>query len=120
MHVFNNNIDRTFLFSLYGRDKDCLLDVFRSALQQLSAELPVLQKHKEEKDIANLKRSVRKIKPLFGFVGLTKMQTECQEFEVKCETAEDHNKLEPEYQQFISQVQESTSIIEKEINNLKA
>jgi len=119
MHVFNNNIDRAFLFSLYGKDKDCLLDVFRSALQQLSAELPVLQKHKEQKDIVNLKRSVRKIKPLFGFVGLTKMQSECHEFEEKCEKVEDHNKLEPEYEQFISQVQESTSIIENEITNLK-
>ncbi|HKP31600.1 MAG TPA: Hpt domain-containing protein [Chitinophagaceae bacterium] len=120
MHVFNNNIDGTFLFSLYGRDKDCLLDVFRSALQQLSAELPVLQKHKEEKDLANLKRSVRKIKPLFGFVGLTKMQSECHEFEEKCEKVDDHNKLEPEYQQFISQVQESASILEMEIDKLRA
>jgi hypothetical protein len=39
----------------------------------------------EAKDVPALKGAVHKIKPLFGFVGLLSLQTQCQDFEYACQ-----------------------------------
>ena len=48
-------------------------------------------------DVAALKRVVHKIKPLFGFVGLTSIQSQCLHFENACEVNPSLHSLTPAF-----------------------
>lgn len=66
-----------------------------------------------EKDRQALKSAVHKIKPLFGFVGLTPLQSQCLQFENSCLEAGDAI-LETAFSALMEKLTEARSIIEKE------
>ena len=70
-----------------------------------------------EKDRQALKSAIHKIKPLFGFVGLTTLQSQCLKFENSCLEAAEAT-LEAPFAALMQKLTEARSIIEKEKKRL--
>ena len=71
----------------------------------------------QEGDVAALKSAVHKIKPLFGFVGLTDIQSQCLQFENKCQ-GNTISRLAADYTHLHEKMTAARTIIEKEQDRL--
>ncbi|HEX9513696.1 MAG TPA: Hpt domain-containing protein [Puia sp.] len=69
-------------------------------------------------DVLALKRAVHKIKPLFGFVGLISIQSQCQHFENACEATPSLPLLTPEFTLLKNSLLQTRLIIEEEKESL--
>lgn len=59
-------------------------ETFTDVLMEYDVFVQQINDSYEQGDRVALKSAVHKIKPLFGFVGLLALQTECQDFENRC------------------------------------
>ena len=85
--IFNEKINSDYLFSLYADDFPYIEEVFAVTLQHFDPDLESIQVAYAGESVTDLKRGVHKVKPSFGFVGLTDIQQACKEFEDACELA---------------------------------
>jgi len=84
--IFNSEFDVQSLRELYGGDYAYIQEVFTTVLDEYEAlSSNVLSAHQDGNMFA-LKTAVHKIKPVFGFVGLSDVQQQCQQFEGMCMT----------------------------------
>ena len=82
--IFNEKIDREFLYSLYEDDFVYIEEIFKTTLDQLISVVPQVQQAFKDQNMVDLKRVVHKIKPAFGFTGFLETEKECKEFEDAC------------------------------------
>jgi HPt (histidine-containing phosphotransfer) domain-containing protein len=82
--IFNEKIDREFLFSLYEDDLLYIEEIFKTTLDQLSTVVPDIQATYNDNDVSQLKKLVHKIKPAFGFTGFLDTEKACKVFEDAC------------------------------------
>ncbi len=59
-------------------------ETFADVLHEYDAFVQIIITSYHEKDRTALKSAIHKIKPLFGFVGLTTIQSSCLQFENSC------------------------------------
>ena len=71
--VFNAEIDTNYLNSLYGEDFVYLQEVFETVLSDYQSLTDNIEYSYSSGNITALKSAVHKIKPVFGFVGLTRV-----------------------------------------------
>jgi HPt (histidine-containing phosphotransfer) domain-containing protein len=64
-------------------------ETFSDVLMEYDDFVQQINTSYEQGDRPALKSAVHKIKPLFGFVGLLTLQSECQDFENSCLHAEE-------------------------------
>lgn len=62
-------------------------ETFTDVLQDYDGFVQKIYSSYEEEDIQALKSAVHKIKPLFGFVGLVSIESQCLQFENACQSA---------------------------------
>ena len=79
--VFNAEIDTNYLNSLYGDDYIYLQEVFDTVLKDYQSLTDNIEYSYTSGNLTALRSAVHKIKPVFGFVGLTVVQQQCQHFE---------------------------------------
>jgi HPt (histidine-containing phosphotransfer) domain-containing protein len=117
--IFNERIDREFLYNLYENDYSYMEEIFLTTISQLLADFPTLEITYNSGDIHALEKVVHKIKPSFGFVGMPLLQERCQQFENQCKasTIEDISKSFAALQETIKA---SVEIIEQEYERLKS
>jgi len=65
-------------------------------------------------DTAALKSAVHKIKPLFGFVGLTDLQALCLQFENACQVGASCSQMAADYAVLFEKLMQAKSIIRDE------
>lgn len=118
-YQFNDKIDVRFLHSLYEEDFLYIEEVFGTTLKELNNSEQQVEQAYIAGDIAALKKSVHKIKPSFGFVGLMETQEMCRSFEDACLAATSSDQLSIPYQQLKSLMEESKKVIESEYQKLK-
>ncbi|MET0299207.1 MAG: Hpt domain-containing protein [Flavitalea sp.] len=116
---FNQKIDRDFLTSMYDDDYLYIAEIFQTTSDQLVTDVDLLKQYFSGGDALNLKRQVHKIKPAFGFVGLTETEAACQQFENKCLSVTSTGALQSDYEQLVGLLEESMVIITTEIEKLK-
>lgn len=116
--IFNSKIDQDWLYSLYEYDYHYILEVFSSSLETLKEELPVLSNAFEANDLEILRRSIHKIKPVFGFVGLNDHQEMCARFENACSSAHNTSNLTMQYIELVELTNEAKAILQEEYNRL--
>ncbi|RYG01033.1 MAG: Hpt domain-containing protein [Chitinophagaceae bacterium] len=116
---FNQKIDRDFLTSMYDDDYLYIAEIFQTTYNQLGSDVVLLKKYFAQGDVTNLKRQVHKIKPAFGFVGLSGTEAACQQFENKCLSVTSTEAIQSEYEQLAGLLDESVVIIATEIEKLK-
>jgi HPt (histidine-containing phosphotransfer) domain-containing protein len=117
--IFNEKINSDYLFSLYADDFPYIEEVFSVTLQHFDPDFEAIQVAYAGENISDLKRAVHKIKPAFGFVGLTDIQQQCKEFEDACEEATGTDTLKNTYRLLVSSLEEGKGIMEAEYRKLK-
>lgn len=117
--IFNNKFDTGFLQSMYDDDFSYIQEVFTITLDQLTTDLPVVMQDFEKGDIASLKKSVHKVKPSFGYVGLLGTEQACKEFEDLCGTVIDISDLKEPFVGLWSLLYESKDLLMKELSLLE-
>ena len=82
--TFTDPIDGVYIIELYAGDYVMIEETFSDVLQEYDDYVRNINSSFDQKDIPTLKSAVHKIKPLFGFVGLTALQALCLRFENSC------------------------------------
>jgi hypothetical protein len=82
--VFSDAIDSRYIIDLYAGDYQMIEETFDDVLREYDEFVSKIITTYHEGDRAALKSAVHKIKPLFGFVGLTGHQSQCLLFENSC------------------------------------
>lgn len=117
--IFNEKIDGDYLYSLYEDDFQYIEEIFATTLTHFDADFQAIEQAWLAGDTASLKKAVHKIKPTFGFVGLTAVQQLCKEFEDFCQKAGSTNDLKDQYQQIVITLAASKDLIAAEYGKLK-
>ena len=110
---FSPPIDGKYLFDLYAGDYVMIEETFADVLKDYDGFVQVIFSNYQAKNIPALKSAIHKIKPLFGFVGLTGLQTRCLHFENSCMDASEAQ-LAESFSPLERQLLEARAIIEKE------
>jgi HPt (histidine-containing phosphotransfer) domain-containing protein len=117
--VFNPEFDKNYLNSLYGDDYNYLQEVFDTVLQDYQTLTDNIEFSYSSGNITSLKSAVHKIKPVFGFVGLTAVQQLCQEFEKICSAASSPDQLSADFESLKNKIIRSKQLIEEEKKKLE-
>jgi len=117
--IFNEKLNSDYLFSLYADDYPYIEEVFSVTLQHFDQDADAIQEAYAAGNIADLKKGVHKMKPAFGFVGLTDIQNACAGFEEACGKATDTESLKTGYKQLMAILEEGKLILEAEYRKLK-
>ena len=117
--IFNAEIDTNYLQSLYGDDYVYLQEVFSTVLNDYESLTDNIEYSYSSGNITALKAAVHKIKPVFGFVGLTAVQQECQQFENTCGTVTSPDMLARDFEVLKNRIFQSKQVIEEEKKKLE-
>jgi HPt (histidine-containing phosphotransfer) domain-containing protein len=117
--IFNENIDSDYLYSLYEDDYQYIEEIFATTLTHFDGDLATMQEAYAAGDAAALKKAVHKIKPTFGFVGLTSIQQLCAAFEDICQKVTSTGELRDQYQQIVATLAANKDLIASEYSKLK-
>jgi hypothetical protein len=85
--VFSHPIDNQYILELYAGDYVMIGETFTDVLQDYDGFVQKICSSYEQEDIPALKSAVHKIKPLFGFVGLVSIESQCLQFENACQSS---------------------------------
>ena len=117
--VFNSEFDTNYLFSLYGDDYHYVQEILDTVLNDFQSLTDNIEYSYSSGNITALKSAVHKIKPVFGFVGLTAVQQQCQQFESICGTVSSPDQLSSEFETLKNKIFHSRQIIEEEKKKLE-
>jgi Hpt domain len=118
-YVYSGRFDTAFLNELYAEDVESAAEVFESSLKLISSESINAEANFRQGDIESLRKLFHKIKPLFGYVGLLKVQELVQHFENACHSANNIEELRKEYDELNIMINESVNIIRQELIRMK-
>jgi|SRR5579863_2494643 len=117
--VFNAEIDANYLNSLYGDDFVYLQEVFETVLIDYQSLTDNIEYSYSSGNLSALRSAVHKIKPVFGFVGLTAVQIQCQQFEQICGTVSSPDHLSADFETLKNKIFHSRQLIEEEKKKLE-
>jgi HPt (histidine-containing phosphotransfer) domain-containing protein len=117
--IFNDKIDIQCINDLYGDDYPYIEEVFTTVLTEYKVLAENVTTYYASQDIPALKSAVHKIKPIFGFVGLTEVQQQFQDFETLCQSASSFELLTNDYSELNDTLINSKSLIEEEKRKLE-
>ncbi len=117
--IFNPKIDSGFLFSLYENDYVYILEVFTDSTEELENALMTFAMAYNAGDVQDLKNAAHKIKPLFGFTGLLKVQDAVKGFEDHCGKVTRVELLSGEYNALLEEINGARQILIAEQKRLQ-
>jgi len=117
--VFNEKFDHEYLFNLYADDFGYVEEIFSITLQHFDPDFEAIHVAYALDNVSDLKKAVHKIKPTFGFVGLTAIQDQCKDFEDLCQDVMTMSELTAEYKQIVTTLADSKKLLETEYRRLK-
>jgi HPt (histidine-containing phosphotransfer) domain-containing protein len=117
--VFNPEIDTNYLYSLYGDDYNYVQEVFDTVLCDYQSLTDNIEYSYSTGNLNALRSAVHKIKPVFGFVGLTAVQEQCQQFEKICGTVSSPDHLSGDFETLKNKIFQSKQLIEEEKKKLE-
>jgi HPt (histidine-containing phosphotransfer) domain-containing protein len=117
--IFNLELDSENLQALYGDDYAYIEEVFGTVLNEYGQLSDNILSCYAARNISALKAAVHKIKPIFGFVGLTQIQQQCQQFEHVCQESSGMDMIERDYGALKEVLIRSKVLIEDEKKKLE-
>lgn len=117
--IFNEKINSDYLFSLYADDYAYIEEVFSVTLQHFDQDVEAIQAAYASGSMADLRKGVHKIKPAWGFVGLTDLQQICKDFEDQCVDEAGTDEIKAAYKHLVASLEEGRMILESEYRKLK-
>ena len=112
--VFSEAVNGKYIIELYAGDYVMIEETFTDVLLEYDSFVQKINTSFHEGDPRVLKSAIHKIKPLFGFVGLTDIQARCVAFENACQDASSCEALTTEYGSLFEQLVGAKAIIQEE------
>lgn len=82
---YNELIDPAILSTLYENDHIFIQKIFQSFLDNnIDGDIQQIESCFTSGDTDGLRKVIHKLKPAFGFVGLTSIEEQCREMELLC------------------------------------
>ena len=116
--VFDESLNADFLAELFDGDTQYAETVFEDFLRDLPVYWQRVVAAFENENLPVLGTCVHTCKTLFGYVGFTDLQEECQQFENKC-SVNGMDDLRDDYLLLTERKEKAQRIIEKEYNRLR-
>ena len=116
--VFDESLNASFLAELFEGDTVYAATVFEDFLRDLPVYWERVEAAYSNKDLPVLGTSVHTCKTLFGYVGFTDLQEQCQQFENKC-SVNSVEELRLDYILLIQRKEKAQHIIAKEYDRLR-
>ncbi|MFL5741821.1 MAG: Hpt domain-containing protein [Flavisolibacter sp.] len=119
--LFKNfpELDIDYLDAAYGNDAETAALVFEQYLQDLPANMNLLNESIRSQDIESFRHHIHKQKPGFSYVGLTDVSRTFQELQVKCLAKEDISRCKTEIDQVVSRIHAATPVLQKLLAQLQ-
>ena len=83
--AFSKPFNNQYIKELYEDDFGLIEETFSDVIKEYSPMLQEVFLCYRSGDVPALKSAIHKLKPLLGYVGLTSLQSECQDFESNCQ-----------------------------------
>jgi hypothetical protein len=116
--VFNEKIDKAFIFSLYEDDYAYIAEIFGTSLESFEEDLVQVEDSFRADALTDLKKAVHKIKPIFGFTGLLDHQEKISLFEQQASMAGNTEAVSHEFDELLKVIRDGKRIIEDEHRRL--
>jgi HPt (histidine-containing phosphotransfer) domain-containing protein len=116
--AFSDAINSQYIIDLYAGDYIMIEETFGDVLREYDGFIERILTSYHENDRIALKSAIHKIKPLFGFVGLTSIQALCLQVENSCMDAP-AAVLAESFSPLETQLLQARGIIEKEKGRLE-
>ena len=115
--VFDDQFNSQYINELYDGDMVMIEETFADVLNEFDSFLLQVKTSYQAQDSGALKSAIHKIKPLCGYVGLTGLQSRCQQFENACQKGE-FSCLEKDGTDLIRLLGEAKAVIQAEKTRL--
>jgi HPt (histidine-containing phosphotransfer) domain-containing protein len=113
-YVFSEHVNVPYLSDLYSGDYEMIEETYSDVLAEFPSLLENIDAAWIARDLSGLKRAVHKIKPLFGFTGLTAIQTQCLDFENACDAHPSFDSILPIFSILKDRIVQAQAIIAEE------
>ena len=117
--TFDDKLDQTFLASLYGDDFEYAREVFEGFLSETKPEFDKIKNDYRQNDLKNMRQKLHKIKPTFGFVGLTALTGKTETVIAACDRASNTGEIEPGCSALFKEIEDSFRLIENELARMR-
>lgn len=117
--TFDQRLDNEFLQSIYEDDMEHAMIIFGQFLQMAPELMNDIDKSYQSGVVEDFRKKVHKVKPVFSFVGLTKLTTTAEVLEKKCTEVSEIYDLSDLYQELKNQYSLGFPIIEKEVKRFE-
>ncbi len=117
--AFDSRLDTVFLDGLYEGDKKHASTVFAQFLRAIHDHLKEIDVNFNSGNPELFRQQVHKLKPVFSFVGLTRLTGKAELIENQCKLHSTTDPLRGLYKDFRNSIVEFIPVIEKELVRLK-
>ena len=116
---YNELIDPAVLSTLYENDRAFIQKIFRSFLDNgLDEDLRQIESCLASGDTEGLRKVIHKLKPAFGFVGLTSIEEQCREMELLCVSGSSLGDLTEKINDLLNAILAGKKAIEDDLQKL--
>jgi len=116
--TFSEKIDSEYIYNMYEEDYPYIESMFKTVLDHIDEDRDSIVTYFKEQQLELLRKSVHKIKPAFGFVGMPVFLEKCKAFENKCYQVASTDELEKDYQDLLSELEDAIQVIANEHKKL--
>lgn len=110
------NYDR--LNELYGDDKEYAADMIQTFFDEVLPDFTIIDELLIQNDLDAVAEHIHKVKPTLGMVGLTDLEEQIKEFEIKVKIETNTDNLKPAWNDFQIQLKNVLPILQKELQKL--
>jgi len=117
--TYNHLIDPAILTSLYEDDHTFIQKIFQSFLDNgLDGDLRQIESCLASGDTGELRKVIHKLKPAFGFVGLTSIEEQCRQMELLCVSGSSPEDLTEKINDLLKAILAGKKAIEDDLQKL--
>jgi HPt (histidine-containing phosphotransfer) domain-containing protein len=116
---FDATLDGAFLESIYGDDYEHIQIVFEQFVEHAPAQMQDVAQAYEAGNIEGFRQQIHKLKPVFGYAGLTNLTNMAEVLEKKCSEISSLDEIAAGYNDFKNTFTASFPVIENELVRLK-
>jgi hypothetical protein len=117
--LFSPPLDQHFLESLYGDDLDYAKEVFTEFLKNTKSEFESIKNSYRDDDLKKVRQQLHKMKPTFGFVGLTGLTERTEKVIAACNGSASVKNIEPGCSGLFKEIEGAIRLIEIELERMK-
>jgi HPt (histidine-containing phosphotransfer) domain-containing protein len=116
---YNELIDPAVLSTLYENDPIFIQKIFQSFLDNnIEGDIQQIESCFTSGDTDGLRKVIHKLKPAFGFVGLTSIEEQCREMELLCAGGQSLKGLTEKITDLLGSIRAGKMAIEEDLQKL--